>query len=257
MAGEGRGVGPGAGRIALTLADDRIARFSRQLLLPGFGEAAQERLAAARVRAVGAGGAVSAALAYLVQAGVGRLWIDDAEPVAPADATGWIYGQADVGTPRVDAARDALRALSRFCDVEAYPAGGVPTATLVAAPSLAQALHAAEAARRAGVPHVVLEPDADGGAIVTVPPGAPCYACARSTTGAGRPPLPGAAALAALAASELVHLVATPDAVPGRRVDLVRGVATVRPTSRLAGCACGAAPGAQSPATGPASGSAN
>jgi adenylyltransferase/sulfurtransferase len=49
------------------------------------------------------------------------------------------------------------------------------------------------------------------------------------------------AALAALAALELVQLVATPGALPGRRLDLVRGVATLRPTARLAGCACGAA----------------
>ncbi len=235
----------------MTLADDRIARFARQLLVPGFGEAAQERLAAARVRAGGADGAASAALVYLVEAGVGRVWIDDPEQVSPADATGWIYGQGAVGSPRAPAARDALRRLSRFCEVEPYPVGGVPTATLVAAPSVAQALHAAEAARRAGVPHVVLEPDGDGGSVVSIPPGAPCYACARSTTGAGRPPTPGAAALAALAASELVQLVAVPDASAGRRLDLVRGVVNVRPTTRLAGCACGAQ-SAEKPAQGAA-----
>jgi adenylyltransferase/sulfurtransferase len=232
----------------VTLADDRIARWARQLLVPGFGEAAQERLAAARVRAVGADGAASPALVYLVQAGVGRLWIDDAELVAPSDAGGWLYGQPAVGSARAGAARDALRALSRFCEVDAYPVGGVPTAAIVAAASAVQALHAAEAARRAGVPHVVLEPDADGGAVVSVPPGAPCYACARSTTGAGRPPLPGAAALAALAAGELVQMIASPGAIAGRRLDLVRGVVTARPTTRLAGCACGGAAGAQSPA---------
>ncbi len=241
----------------MTLGDDRIARYARQLLVPGFGEAAQERLADARVRAVGAEGAATAALVYLVQAGIGRLWIDDPEHVSPADAGGWLYGQASVGASRADAARDALRRLSRFCDVEPYPTGGVPTATIVAAPSVAQALHAAEAARRAGVPHVVLEPDADGGAIVSVPPGAPCYACARATTGAGRPPLPGAAALSALAASELVQMIAVPGAIPGRRLDLVRGVVTTRPTTRLAGCACGASAAAQSQPAGDASAPSN
>jgi adenylyltransferase/sulfurtransferase len=148
-----------------------------------------------------------------------------------------------VGTARATAAASALARLSRFTVVEPYPVGGVPTATLVAAPSSAQALHAAEAARRAGVPHVVIEADGDGGALVSVPPGAPCYACARSS-GAGRPAQAGAAALAALAAGELVLLVASPAGIAGRRFDLVRGVATARPTTRLAGCACGApAPG--------------
>jgi adenylyltransferase/sulfurtransferase len=200
---------------------------------------------------VGAEGAVAPALAYLAEAGVGRLWIDDPEQVAPADASGWLYGQGAVGAPRAAAARDALRALSRYCEVEAYPTGGVATATLVAAPSVAQALHAAEAARRAGVPHVVLEPDGDGGALVTVPPGAPCYACARSTSGAGRPPLPGAAALAALAASELLQLVALPGSIGGRRLELVRGVVTSRPTTRLAGCPCGAPAAGQSAGSAP------
>lgn len=231
----------------MTLTDDRIARWARQLLVPGFGEAAQERLASARVRAVGAGGAASAALVYLVEAGVGRLWIDDPEPVSPADATGWLYGAGAVGTGRAVAAADALRRLSRFCEIEPYPVGGVPTATVVAAPSVAQALHAAEAARRAGIPHVVLEPDADGGAVVSVPPGAPCYACARSTTGAGRPPLPGAAAVAALGASELVQMIAIPGAISGRRLEIVRGVVNARGTTRLAGCACGAQSAAPTP----------
>lgn len=222
----------------MALSEDRIARWARQLLVPSFGEAAQERLAAARVRAVGADGAASAGLVYLVQAGVGRLWIDDPEQVGPGDIEGWLHVPSAVGTPRVESAQGALQALSRFTAVAPYPRGGVPTAALVAAPSPAQCLHAAEASRRAGVPHVVVEPDADGGAVVTVPPGAPCYACARSTSGAGRPALPGIAALSSLAAAELVQMIAGPGSLPGRRMDLVRGVATLRPTARLPGCAC-------------------
>jgi len=230
-----------AGR-APSLDDARLARWARQLLVPGFGEGAQERLAAARVRAVGAGGVTSPALVYLVQAGIGRLWIDDPEHVSPQDVAGgagsWLFPPSAVGRPRIEAAAEALARLSRFVAVEAYPIGGVPDATLVAAPSAAQALHAAEAARRAGIPHVVLEPDGDGGAVVSVPPGAPCYACARSTS-AGRPALPGAAALTALAAQELVLMIAVPGSVVGRRLDLVRGVLTTRATARLPGCACG------------------
>ncbi|HYG66684.1 MAG TPA: ThiF family adenylyltransferase, partial [Anaeromyxobacteraceae bacterium] len=221
----------------MPLTDDVIARYSRQLLVPGFGEAAQERLAAARVRVVGAGAVAGPALVALVQAGVGLVWIDEFEPVGPADLGGWIYPPDAVGTPRVQAARAALEPFSRFVRVEAYPVGGVPTATLVAANSLPQALASAEAARRAKIPHVVLDPDGEGGNVVTIPPGAPCYACARSTSGAGRPPLPGAAALGALAAAELIELVASPGRVPGRRIELVRGVASSRPTARLAGCA--------------------
>lgn len=231
----------------MPLSDDRVARYARQLLVPGFGEAAQERLLAARVRVVGAGASASAALVYLAQAGVGRLWIEDPEQVAPADAGGWLYGPDAVGTSRVDAARAALANVSRHTAAEPYPTGGVPSAALVAAPSTSQALAAAEAARRAGIPHVVLDADGEGGSVVTVPPGAPCYACAHATAGPGRPPLAGAAAASALAAAELVQLLAFPGAIPGRRIDLVRGVATVRATTRLPGCACATARTAATP----------
>lgn len=225
----------------MPLTDDRVARFARQLLVPSFGERAQERLAEARVRAVGIGPVGAPALVYLVQAGVGRLWLDDAEAVAPGDG-GWLFDPSAAGAPRAEAARAALLALSRFTAVERYPVGGVPTAALVATPAIAQALAAAEASRRAGLPHVVVEADADGGAVVSVPAGAPCYACARSISGPGRPPTAGIAALSALAAAELVQLIALPGSLPGRRIDLVRGVSTVRLTARLAGCACGVDP---------------
>ncbi len=228
----------------MSLSEDRIARYARQLLVPGFDEAAQERLLSARVRAVGLDAVASAGLVYLVQAGIGRLWLDDPASVAPADLDGWLFPPSAVGTPRAVAAAAALAPLSGFTGVERYPTGGVPSGTLVCVPSVGQALVAAEASRRAGIPHVVVETDADGGAVVTVPPGGPCYACARSTSGAGRPPQPATAALSALAAHELLQLIAVPGSLPGRRVELVRGVASTRPTARLAGCACGQAAGA-------------
>lgn len=227
--------------MTMTLSDDQLARYARQLLVPGFGEAAQQRLLRACVRAVGVDAVASAGLVYLVQAGVGRVWLDDPEDVSPADLTGWLFPPSAVGRPRVEAAREALAPLSAISRVEPYPTGGVPDGALVCAPSVAQALASAEAARRAAIPHVVVEVDGDGGAVITVPPGGPCYACARSITGAGRPPLPGAAALSALAAEELLLLLAVPGSIPGRRIDLVRGVATATPTRRLAGCACGGA----------------
>lgn len=223
----------------MPLTDAQIARYARQLLVPGLGEAAQERLLSARVRVVGLGATSSAGLVCLVQAGVGRLWLEDAGEVTAADLEGWLYSPTEVGLPRAEAALAALAPLSGFARVEQYPTGGVPTGTLVCGVPVAQALGAAEAARRAGVPLVVVEPDADGGAVVTVPPGAPCYACARSIAGAGRPAEPATAALSALAAHELLQLIAAPGSLPGRRIELVRGVATARPTVRLAGCVCG------------------
>jgi len=127
--------------------------------------------------------------------------------------------------------------------------GGVPGATeaaggaLVYSPGLPAALRAAEEARREGIPHVVVDPDADGGSVVTVPAGGPCYGCGRAHASARRPPLPAGAPLAWLAAEELLLLLAFPGETGGRRLELRRGALTAVATSRLAGCACAAGAG--------------
>jgi len=55
-----------------------LRRYSRHLLIPEVGLAGQERLAAARVLAIGIGGLGSPVLQYLAAAGVGRIGaIDD------------------------------------------------------------------------------------------------------------------------------------------------------------------------------------
>ncbi len=221
----------------MALSEDRIARWARQLLVPGFGEAGQERLAASRVRVVGAGPVAGPALVYLVQAGFGRIWVDDPATVGPGDLSAWLYPPTSVGRPRAETAVEALAPLSRFTSVEPFPAVGVPTAALVCSPSAALALAVADQWRRARIPHVVVEVDGEGGAVIGIPPGAPCYSCARSVDSSGRPPLAGTAALGALAAEELAVLVAE-EGAPGRRIDLVRGIATARPTLRLPGCEC-------------------
>ena len=223
----------------MALTEEQVARFSRQLLVPGFGEAAQERLLAARVRVVGADGPATPALVALVQAGVGRIWVDDEGYVAPADRQGWLYPPGAVGSSRAARASEALSDFSRHSVVEAYPAGGVPDAALIFAGSAAQGIAMGEVARKGGIPHVVVEPDAEGGAIVSIPVGAPCFSCARSVSGVGRPPVPGIAGLSALAAAELLHILVQPAGMAGRRIDVVRGVPTTHPTVRLPGCACG------------------
>ena len=222
------------------LDDQRIARWARQLLVPGFGAAGQERLMAARVRVVGAGGEATPALVALAQAGVGTIWIDDPEAVAPADLSGWLYRPGDVGQPRASVAAAALSALSRFVTARPHPAGGAPSAALICAGSSSQALASAEEARRAGIPHVVMELDGEAGQLVTVPRGAPCFACSRFSAAGERPPVPASLALASLAAQELLRLLVEPEVKEGRRFDLVRGVPTVRVTQRLPGCVCGA-----------------
>jgi molybdopterin-synthase adenylyltransferase len=62
--------------------DDRQRlRYSRHLLLEGFGEESQERLLAARALVIGAGGLGSGALLYLASSGVGRITVADGDSV--------------------------------------------------------------------------------------------------------------------------------------------------------------------------------
>jgi len=63
------------------LSPERLARYGRQLAMPGFDETAQRRLAAARVLVVGAGGLGSASIPYLASAGIGTIGIIDTDVV--------------------------------------------------------------------------------------------------------------------------------------------------------------------------------
>jgi adenylyltransferase/sulfurtransferase len=94
--------------------------YSRQLALPEVGRPGQARLAAARVLVVGAGGLGCAVLASLAGAGVGRLTIVDHDSVDASNLHRQpLYGLADVGRPKADAA--ALRLAGYNPDVGLEP----------------------------------------------------------------------------------------------------------------------------------------
>jgi molybdopterin/thiamine biosynthesis adenylyltransferase/rhodanese-related sulfurtransferase len=88
-------------------------RFARQVALPGFGRAGQERLTAARVVVVGAGGLGSALLPVLVAVGTGAVVVADGDVV---DVTNLhrqtLHGDAQVGAPKADSAVAALRSIA-------------------------------------------------------------------------------------------------------------------------------------------------
>ena len=100
------------------LGPERIARFSRQIMLPGFGELAQRRLAAARVLVVGAGGLGSALVPYLAGAGVGTIGIADDDIVELSNLHRQVsHGLVDVGRLKVDSLAETVDAIDPECRV--------------------------------------------------------------------------------------------------------------------------------------------
>jgi adenylyltransferase/sulfurtransferase len=99
-----------------------LRRYSRHLLIPEVGLAGQERLAAARVLVVGAGGLGSPILAYLAAAGVGRIGIVDDDVVDVTNLQRQIlYTTADVGASKAATAAERLHALNPQIAIDALP----------------------------------------------------------------------------------------------------------------------------------------
>jgi len=91
------------------LSPDERIRYARHLVLPGVGEEGQERLKAARVLVVGAGGLGSPVALYLAAAGVGTLGLVDFDAVDVTNLQRQVlYGTSDVGRPKLDAAAARL-----------------------------------------------------------------------------------------------------------------------------------------------------
>ncbi len=104
----------------MTLDDERIERYSRQLILAEIGPRGQERMLGARVAVVGTSTAAECLVAYLAAAGIGWIAADAAlhaagDPDQPdvtlaplADVAGAACDAAIVVAATVDAAADAL-----------------------------------------------------------------------------------------------------------------------------------------------------
>ena len=88
-------------------------RYSRQLLIPEWGEGAQEKLKAAKVLIIGAGGLGSPASLYLTAGGVGTIGIVDGDAVDRSNLQRQIlHGTGNLGQPKVESAAETLRDLN-------------------------------------------------------------------------------------------------------------------------------------------------
>jgi len=96
-------------------------RYHRQLILKGFGEAAQQKLALARVLVIGAGGLGCPALQYLSAAGLGHIGIVDDDVVSLSNLHRQIlYTTADIGKFKVEVAAQRLREQNPEIEVKTY-----------------------------------------------------------------------------------------------------------------------------------------
>jgi sulfur-carrier protein adenylyltransferase/sulfurtransferase len=102
-----------------TLNNEEILRYSRHLIMPEVGMEGQQKLKAARVLCIGAGGLGSPLALYLAAAGVGTLGIVDFDVV---DFTNLqrqiIHSTADVGRKKLDSAEEKLKAINPFVNVK-------------------------------------------------------------------------------------------------------------------------------------------
>ena len=93
-------------------AEDR-SRYSRHLILPEVGMEGQQKLKAARVLCVGAGGLGSPLAFYLAAAGVGTLGLVDFDVVDESNLQRQIiHFTKDVGRKKLDSAEEKLKALN-------------------------------------------------------------------------------------------------------------------------------------------------
>lgn len=97
-------------------------KYQRQLLLKEWGEAGQQKIAAAKILVIGAGGLGCPALQYLAAAGTGTLGIADDDTVSLTNLHRQIlYTPADIGQLKAERAAAALQKQNPDCSIQVYP----------------------------------------------------------------------------------------------------------------------------------------
>jgi molybdopterin/thiamine biosynthesis adenylyltransferase len=182
------------------LQESEIERYSRQLVLPEWSEAAQLALRDASVLVIGAGALGSPVATYLAGAGVGRIGLVDDDAVELSNLPRQhLHFTPDLGVPKAESAAAKLRFLNPEVVVEPYrtrldattAAGLVEGQDLVVDCSDSfETRYAVNAACcDAGVPLVEGGVVGMSGLVMAIRPGvSACYRCAFA-----EPPPPGSA----------------------------------------------------------------
>jgi molybdopterin/thiamine biosynthesis adenylyltransferase/rhodanese-related sulfurtransferase len=103
------------------LVKEELNRYNRQMILPELGLAGQEKLKAAKVLIIGAGGLGCPILQYLAAAGVGEMGIVDDDVVELSNLHRQIlYNHTDIGQPKAKVAAEKLSLLNPHVQLKAY-----------------------------------------------------------------------------------------------------------------------------------------
>jgi len=108
----------------MMFSSEEIERYARHIVLHGIGGPGQQKLKAANVLVIGAGGLGAPVLQYLAAAGVGNIACADDDEVSLSNLQRQIiHGTPDVGRPKVESAADAIARLNpnvRFQGLRAW-----------------------------------------------------------------------------------------------------------------------------------------
>jgi molybdopterin/thiamine biosynthesis adenylyltransferase len=103
------------------LSPQEIERYARHLVIRDIGGPGQQKLKAAHVAVVGAGGLGAPCLLYLAAAGIGRLTIIDDDTVALSNLQRQVIHASDrIGTPKVESAASVLGGVNPHVQVATH-----------------------------------------------------------------------------------------------------------------------------------------
>jgi molybdopterin/thiamine biosynthesis adenylyltransferase len=107
--------------LASELSPEETRRYARHIVLKGMGGAGQQKLKAARVIVIGAGGLGSPVIAYLAAAGIGRIGIVDADTVSLSNLQRQIiHDSTDTGRNKADSAGQFASAINPHVDLDIH-----------------------------------------------------------------------------------------------------------------------------------------
>jgi adenylyltransferase/sulfurtransferase len=118
----------------MSLTDQQLDRYARHIVLRDIGGAGQAKLLSSHVLLIGAGGIGCPAIQYLAAAGVGTISVVDDDVVSLSNLQRQVlYGEAQIGLPKVEAAAEAVARLDpdvRFNAIRQRINGGTSPALL-------------------------------------------------------------------------------------------------------------------------------